>query len=463
HRAASSHNGRLDSAVSDRLRSKTRSAIRLLDKPFSSPPASPPRSLSRQPATMASQAIGSGQHGLPPVDIKPLLTKLWPVNAEVAPDEIAEAISHFFTNQVTEAQTASLLMALHFTKLDYRADVLATCASVMMRAAAPIPVKELSAVLERRGRKEGNYRGGLCDIVGTGGDSHNTFNISTTASILASSLLLVSKHGNKASTSKSGSADMVNCMKPRAPIISAVKPDTLVRVYAATNYSFLFAPVFHTGMRYVAPIRKQLPWRTIFNNLGPLANPVDDVLEARVIGVGRRDLGPAFADSLRRSGCRKAMIVCGEEELDEISCAGPTLCWILKEKGPGGEAEVEHFKITPADFGVKAHALSEVSGGKEPAENAEILRRIMCGELPEDDPLIDFVLINTAALFVVSGICEADTSDMGHGDDGKVMTERGPGGQRWKEGVRRARWAIKSGEAWRQWQAFVDVTNEIGA
>lgn len=110
---------------------------------------------------MASQAIGSGQDGLPPVDIKPLLTKLWPVNAEVTPDEIAEAISHFFTNQVTEAQTASLLMALHFTKMDYRADVLSTCASAMMRAAAPIPVEELSAVLARRGRKEGNYRGGL--------------------------------------------------------------------------------------------------------------------------------------------------------------------------------------------------------------------------------------------------------------------------------------------------------------
>ncbi|KAL3962203.1 anthranilate phosphoribosyltransferase [Purpureocillium lilacinum] len=412
---------------------------------------------------MASQPIGSGQADLPPVDIKPLLTKLWPVNVEVTPDEIAEAISHFFTNQVTEAQTASLLMALHFTKMDFRADVLAKCAHVMMHAAAPIPTDELRQVLERRGRKEGNYRGGLCDIVGTGGDAHNTFNISTTSSILASALLLVSKHGNKASTSKSGSADMVNCMQPRAPIISAVKPDTLVKVYSATNYSFLFAPVFHTGMRYVAPVRKQLPWRTIFNNLGPLANPVDDVLEARVIGVGRRDLGPAFAEALRTAGCRKALIVCGEEELDELSCAGPTLCWMLKEKTPGGEVYVEHFKVSPSDFGLQPHPLSEVSPGKEPAENAEILRRILHGEMPEDDPLIDFVLINTAALLVVSGICEADTSDMGHGDDGKVVTERGPAGQRWKEGVRRARWAIKSGEAWKQWRAFVDVTNEIGA
>ncbi|KYK58588.1 anthranilate phosphoribosyltransferase [Drechmeria coniospora] len=397
---------------------------------------------------MASQGgAETGKEPLPPVDIKPLLTKLWPMNADVAPEDISDAISHFFTNQVTEAQTASLLMALHFTGLDFRADVLAKCAHAMLEAAVPIPVEELAA----------------CDIVGTGGDSHNTFNISTTASIIASALLLVSKHGNKASTSKSGSADMVNCMRPRAPVIAAVKPDTLVRVYSATNYSFLFAPVFHTGMRYVAPIRRQLPWRTIFNNLGPLANPVEDVLEARVIGVGRRDLGPAFAEALRSSGCRKAMIVCGEEELDEISCAGPTLCWMLKETAPGGTVEVEAFRISPSDFGVKPHPLSEVSGGKEPEENAGILKRILCGELPEEDPLMDFVLINTAALFVVSGICEADTSDMGHGDDGKVETERGPAGQRWKEGIRRARWAIKSGQAWEQWNAFVDVTNEIGA
>jgi anthranilate phosphoribosyltransferase len=106
---------------------------------------------------MASQA----QEALPPVNIKPLLTKLWPTDTNVSPQEIAEAISHFFTNQVTEAQTASLLMALHFTRLDFRADVLAECARVMRQAAAPIPVEQLLEVIERRGRKEGNYRGGL--------------------------------------------------------------------------------------------------------------------------------------------------------------------------------------------------------------------------------------------------------------------------------------------------------------
>ncbi|KAG5962595.1 hypothetical protein E4U58_003813 [Claviceps cyperi] len=398
---------------------------------------------------------------LPQVDLKPLLTKLWPLRNDVSAEEISEAISHFFTNQVTEAQTSALLIALHFTKLDFRADVLQKTAGVMLKAAENIPVDELKATLAKRAKKEGTYNGGLCDIVGTGGDCHNTFNVSTTASILASSLLMVSKHGNRASTSKSGSADMINSMKPKAPVLSAVKPSSLVKIYSATNYSFLFAPVFHTGMRYVAPIRKQLPFRTIFNNLGPLANPVEDVLEARVIGVGRRDLGPPFAEALKSAGCRKALIVCGEEELDEISCAGGTLCWLVREKALGGEVIIEHFTITPEDFGARRHALSEVSGGKEPAENAVILQKILFGEFPDDNPLIDFIAINTAALFVVAGVCESDTSDMGHDDDGKVILERGHAGQRWKEGYRRAKWAIKSGEAWKQWQAFVDVTNNI--
>lgn len=269
---------------------------------------------------------------------------------------------------------------------------------------------------------------------------------------------MVSKHGNRASTSKSGSADMINCMKPRAPVLDAVKPERLAEVYAASNYGFLFAPLFHTGMRYVAPVRRQLPWRTIFNNLGPLANPVEEVLEARVVGVGRRELGPAFAEALRRNRCGKALVVCGEEDLDEISCAGPTLCWQLR-----GEDEVEHFRLEPGDFGVGRHALGAVSSGREPGENAEMLGRILRGEVGDEEPLMDFVLINTAALLVVSGVCEADASAMGPGDDGRVVAERGPGGQRWKEGVRRARWAIRSGEAWKQWQAFVRVTNEMGA
>ncbi|KAK1717397.1 hypothetical protein CaCOL14_003365 [Colletotrichum acutatum] len=414
---------------------------------------------------MASQPpVAGSDAALPLIDIKPLLKKLWPVpdaGLAVSADEIAEAISHFFTHQVSDTQAASLLIALHFTNLDRRADVMARSAHYMRRAAAKVDFDDLSRVVKQKALGAGTYAGGLCDIVGTGGDAHNTFNISTTASILASSLLLVAKHGNRASTSKSGSADLVNNMQPRPPVLMAVSPETISQVYAATNYGFLFAPVFHPGMRYVAPIRKELPWRTIFNLLGPLANPVEDILEARVIGVARKELGPVFLEALKISGSKKAMIICGEEELDEVSCAGPTLVWRLSEASPGGEVVADHFKVQPSDFGLGTHPLNTVSPGKEPAENAEILRRILAGEMADNDPILEFVLMNAATLFVTSGICEAETSNMGPGDDGQVITERGPGGGRWKEGVRRARWAVKSGEAWKQWKAFVDVTNSF--
>lgn len=114
---------------------------------------------------MSSSKSGTGEpNSLPPVDLKPLLTKLWPVNSHVPAEEIAEAISHFFTNQVTEAQTAALLMALHFTEMDLRADVLQKTASVMLEAAEDIPVNDLNAVLAKRAKKEGTYNGGLVRI-----------------------------------------------------------------------------------------------------------------------------------------------------------------------------------------------------------------------------------------------------------------------------------------------------------
>ena len=297
--------------------------------------------------------------------------------------------------------------------------------------------------------------------MGTGGDSHNTFNISTTSSLLAASLLMIGKHGNRASTSRSGSADLLACVQPKAPQIAAVTPSTILEIYESSNYAFLFAPVFHPGARHAASIRKQLGWRTIFNLLGPLANPLHPLIESRMLGVARKEIGPEFAESLRQSGSKKGMVICGDEELDEISCAGPTHCWRLVENPETKEVDINYFTVSPSDFGLPAHSLSEVSPGQSPEVNAEILMRILKGEVPEDDPILHFVYINTAALFVVSGICDADTSDMGHGDDGNVIKERGPGGGRWKEGVRRAKWAISSGEAYRQWENFVEVTNRV--
>ncbi|KAH0544949.1 hypothetical protein FGG08_000875 [Glutinoglossum americanum] len=415
------------------------------------------------------------------ISITPLLKRLWPNPAEanVTASEIALAISHIFTDQLSPVQTGALLTALHFTGWDRKADVIAECAQSMRDAAWSVDTDALREVVKRKGRREGSYLGGLCDIVGTGGDSHSTFNISTTSSILASSLLLLSKHGNRASTSKSGSADLLNSTTPTPPNLNAVTPKTISRVYESTNYAFLYAPVFHPGMKYVATVRRELGWRTIFNLLGPLANPVEEALEARVVGVARRDLGPVFAEALKMGRSKKAMVICGEEDLDEISCAGRTYCWRLvsrpnpdhrssngddsdtsdDERPPRTLVDVQHFTLSPLDFGLPAHQLSEVSPGKLPHENAKILMKLLQNQLPRDDPILHFVLMNTAALFVIAGVCDADASSMGPGDSGEVIKERGPGGGRWKEGVRRARWAVESGEAWRMWGKFVDVSN----
>jgi anthranilate phosphoribosyltransferase len=131
------------------------------------------------------------------------------------------------------------------------------------------------------------------------------------------------------------------------------------------------------------------------------------------------------------------------------------------EEGPKRTlVSVEKFMLCPEDFGLQRHSLKDVAPGKEPHENAEIFLRILRGEMG-GHPAVDFVLINTAALFVVSGICESERSSMGEGDDGKVVPERGPGGGRWKEGIRRAKWAISSGAALKQWESFVGITNEI--
>jgi anthranilate phosphoribosyltransferase len=133
----------------------------------------------------------------------------------------------------------------------------------------------------------------------------------------------------------------------------------------------------------------------------------------------------------------------------------------LVENESTAVVDIDYFTLSPADFGLPTHPLSEVSPGQSPERNAEILMDILQGKVPADDPILHFVYINTAALFVVSGVCDADTSNMGHGDDGKVIKEVGPGGGRWKEGVRRAKWAVESGEAYRQWEKFVEVTNRV--
>ncbi|KIW85788.1 anthranilate phosphoribosyltransferase [Fonsecaea pedrosoi CBS 271.37] len=415
------------------------------------------------------------------VSIAPLLKKLSapsPQDNSVKAEDIALAFSRTFENELNPTQLAALLTLLHSTGKDRHPDVIAKCAESMRDAAVQVDKQILREVVRKRKRGRmglGGYRGGLCDIVGTGGDSHSTFNISTTASIIASPILMMAKHGNRAQTSMSGSADVLNAILPKAPRIEALSAELLPEAYEHTNYTFLYAPNFHPGMKYAATVRRELGLRTIFNLMGPLANPVEAHIEARVVGVAYQELGPVFAQALQLSGATKALVVCGQEDLDEISCAGKTNCWLLREaenpeyRGsrddeddetsddeapPKYISKVERFELEPADFGLPTHPLSQVGGGGLPRQNAAVLMSILRNERPRDDPILHFVLMNIAALLVVSGACDADSCE-----SGPVITERGPAGGRWKEGVKKARWCIESGRALEEFEKFIEFTN----
>ena len=262
----------------------------------------------------------------------------------------------------------------------------------------------------------------------------------------------MAKHGNRASTSKSGSAEVLASIQtPNRPRLEAITGTNLARVYERTNYAFLFAPNFHTGLRHVAGIRKELPGPTIFNLLGPLTNPAAGAVEASLIGVKSEKLVAIFAEALRLSGAQKGMVVCGYEGLDEISCAGPTHCarlFELTEANGDKTIEVEIFALHPHMFGLPPHPLSTVSPGLTPEANAAILMQLLSGQLSEDHPILHFVLMNAAAMLVVSGACDAP--------DGRISRD-----DIWMEGVRLARLAISSGRALENLKAFADATYQL--
>lgn len=185
----------------------------------------------------------------------------------------------------------------------------------------------------------------------------------------------------------------------------------------------------------MAVIRKELGFPTLFNVLGPLANPVDGI-EARILGVGKKALGPVFVEVLRLMGCKKGMVVCGlvDEGLDEISPSGPTACWRLTAPTErDGLAGVKEFELDPLkDFGVKSHDLDKCKS-RTPHENAKMVVDILNGRMREGNAVLDYCLINAAAMLVVAGVV----------DD-------------WKEGVEIVKMGIKDGSALKQWENFVE-------
>jgi anthranilate phosphoribosyltransferase len=228
----------------------------------------------------------------------------------------------------------------------------------------------------------------VLDTCGTGGDGLGTFNISTATAIVAAAAgVPVVKHGNRSVSSRSGSADVLAALG--VPVESG--PAWSQRTLSSFGFAFCFAPHFHPALAKVGPLRRKLGVRTIFNLLGPLLNPAG--AEHQLLGVGRRELLDPMASAVARLGDREAILVCGEDGLDEVTLAGRTFVRHVRR------GAVEATEWTPTDFGLAPVPLADVLADG-PAASAEVIRRVLSGE---EGPARRVVLANAAAALLASG------------------------------------------------------------
>ncbi len=229
-------------------------------------------------------------------------------------------------------------------------------------------------------------RAGAIDVCGTGGDGHHTLNVSTAvALVVAACGVPVAKHGNRAASSKAGAADTLEAIGLDMEVAGATAEGSL----ADLGIAFLFAANHHPVMKRITPIRRRIGKRTIFNLMGPLANPAR--VTRQLIGIARPDYAGLYAEALEQLGTERAAVIAGEEGLDELSTAGPSLAVNV------GSADLPR-RIVPEDAGLPRHPLAAIRGG-DPAYNAAALRRLLDGER---GAYRDAVLFNAAAALVVA-------------------------------------------------------------
>lgn len=262
----------------------------------------------------------------------------------------------------------------------------------------------------------------VLEIVGTGGDGANSFNISTTSSlVIAAGGVPVAKHGNRAASSKCGAADVLEALGVKITI----SPERSAEILKKINICFLFAQNYHIAMKYVAPIRKELGIRTVFNILGPLSNPAGANME--LMGVFDQALVEPLAEVMANLGVNRGMVVFGQDKLDEISMSAPTSVCEIKD------GKFQSYELTPEQFGYTRCQKEDLQGGT-PEENAEITRAILKGE--EKGAKRQAVCLNAGAALYIAG--KAQTIE---------------------EGVRMAEELIDSGAALKKLEEFIEETN----
>ena len=263
----------------------------------------------------------------------------------------------------------------------------------------------------------------VLEIVGTGGDGSNSFNISTTSSlVIAAGGVPVAKHGNRAASSKSGAADVLEALGVKITLT----PERSAEILKKINICFLFAQNYHIAMKYVAPIRKELGIRTVFNILGPLSNPSGANME--LMGVYDQSLVEPLAQVMANLGVNRGMVVYGQDSLDEISMCAPTSVCEIRD------GKFTSYEITPEQFGYERCEKGALTGGT-PAENAEITKAILKGE--EKGPKRQAVCLNAGAALYIAGKAASI-----------------------EEGVKLAESLIDSGAALKKLGEFVEETNK---
>ena len=263
----------------------------------------------------------------------------------------------------------------------------------------------------------------VLEIVGTGGDGSNSFNISTTSSlVIAAGGVPVAKHGNRAASSKSGAADVLEALGVKITLT----PERSAEILKKINICFLFAQNYHIAMKYVAPIRKELGIRTVFNILGPLSNPAGANME--LMGVFDQSLVEPLAQVMANLGVNRGMVVYGQDSLDEISMCAPTSVCEIRD------GKFTSYEITPEQFGYERCEKGALTGGT-PAENAEITKAILKGE--EKGPKRQAVCLNAGAALYIAGKAASI-----------------------EEGVKLAESLIDSGTALKKLGEFVEETNK---
>ena len=285
-------------------------------------------------------------------------------------EEAYQAMSVLLEGGATESLTAAFLVAL--TMKGETAEELTGFARAMRERVIFVDAGE-----------------DVIDTCGTGGDNAGTFNISTVAAfVMAGAGARVAKHGNRSISSQTGSADVLEALGVRA----AMTPEEAACAVREIGIGFLFAPSLHPAMKHAQPVRRELKMRTVFNLLGPLANPAR--AQSQLIGAPSRSAAPLMAEALAVLGTRHAFVVHGHEGLDEISTTGPTDVYEV------WTGRLRQHLWTPDDFGVRVASLAELAGG-DPERNAQIAREILAGASGAPR---DIVLVNAAAGLVAAGL-----------------------------------------------------------